>query len=112
MAFYEGRAPIVSGGRPGTIVGVMPPGAWTAPWMQNIDMWIPIDLRVNELSRQTRWLTAYARLKQGVTLEQAQAEMDGFARHMVERQPDADKDWVLKVEPLEETYARGAGTIL
>ena len=27
------------GGRPGTIVGVSPPGAWTAPWMQNIDMW-------------------------------------------------------------------------
>jgi putative ABC transport system permease protein len=100
------------GGRPGTIVGVMPAGAWTAPWMQNIDMWIPIDLRVNELSPQTRWLTAYARLKQGVTLEQAQAEMDGFARHMAEQQPDAYKDWVLKVEPLEETYARGAGTIL
>ena len=100
------------GGRPGTIVGVMPPGAWTAPWMQNIDMWIPIDLRVNELSPQTRWLTVYARLKQGVTLEQARAEMDGFARHMAEQQPDADKDWVLKVEPLEETYARGAGTIL
>jgi hypothetical protein len=35
--------------------------------MQNIDIWIPIDLRVNELSPQTRWLTAYARLKQGVT---------------------------------------------
>ena len=59
------------GDHPYPIVGVMPPGAWTTPWLQNIDVWTPIDLRVNELSPQTRWLTAYARLKQGVTLGQA-----------------------------------------
>ena len=80
--------------------------------MQNVDMWTPIDLRVNELTPQTRWLTAYARLRPTVTLEQAQAEMDGFARRMAEQQPDAYKDWTLKVEPLGETYARGAGTVL
>ena len=94
------------------IVGVMPAGAWTAPWMRDVDMWTPIDLRRNELTPQTRWLTIYARLKQTVTLEQAQAEMDGFARRMAEQQPDAYKDWTLKVEPLAETYARGAGTVL
>jgi putative ABC transport system permease protein len=94
------------------IVGVMPAGVWTAPWMQNVDMWTPIDLRVNELTPQTRWLTAYARLRPTVTLEQAQAEMDGFARRMAEQQPDAYKDWTLKVEPLGETYARGSGTVL
>lgn len=100
------------GGNPGTIIGVMPAGTWTAPWMQNTDIWVPIDLRVNELSPQTRWPTAYARLKPGVTIEQAQAEMDGFGRRLAEQQPEAYKDWKLKVEPLQETYARGAGTIL
>jgi putative ABC transport system permease protein len=94
------------------IVGVMPAGVWTAPWLQNVDMWTPIDLRVNELTPQTRWLTAYARLRPTVTLEQAQAEMDGFARRMAEQQPDAYKDWTLRVEPLGDTYARGAGTVL
>ena len=59
------------------IVGVMPAGVWTAPWMQNVDLWTPIDLRRNELTPHTRWLTAYARLRPTVTLEQAQAEMDG-----------------------------------
>jgi predicted permease len=94
------------------IVGVMPAGVWTAPWLQNVDMWTPIDLRVNELTPQTRWLTAYARLRPAVTLEQAQAEMDGFARRMAEQQPDTYKDWTLRVEPLGETYARGSGTVL
>jgi predicted permease len=94
------------------IVGVMPAGTWTAPGLQNVDMWTPIDLRRNELTPQTRWLTTYARLRQTVTLEQAQAEMDGFARRMAEQQPDAYKDWTLKVETLGETYSRGAGPVL
>ena len=94
------------------IVGVMPPGTWTTPWLQSVDMWTPVDLRLNELTPQTRWLTTYARLRQAVTLEQAQAELDGFARRMAEQRPDAYKDWTLKVETLTETYARGAGPIL
>jgi putative ABC transport system permease protein len=103
---------ILVGDRLHPIVGVMPAGAWTAPWLQNVDLWTPIDLRRNELTPQTRWLTAYARLKQTVTLEQAQAEMDGFARRVAGQQLDADKDWRVKIEPLAETYARGADTIL
>jgi putative ABC transport system permease protein len=100
------------GDDPGPVVAVMPAGTWTAPWMQNVDIWRPVDLRLNELSPQTRWFTPYARLRQTATLEQAQAEMDGFARRMAEQQPDAYKDWTLKVEPLGETYARDAGTVL
>jgi putative ABC transport system permease protein len=98
--------------RPRPVVGVMPAGVWTVPWMQDVDIWTPIDLRVNELTPQTRWLTAYARLRSSVTLEQAQAEMDGFARRMAEQQPDAYRDWTLTVEPLGDTYSRGAGTVL
>lgn len=94
------------------IVGVLPAGVWTAPWLPNIDIWVPIDLRRNELTPQTRWLTAHGRLRQTVTIEQAQAEMDGFARRMAEQRPDADQDWILKVEPLTETYSRGTGTVL
>ena len=100
------------GDDPGPVVGVMPAGAWTAPWMQNVDIWRPIDLRRNELSPQTRWLTTYARLRPTTTLEQAQAEMDGVARRLAEQQPGAYKDWTVKVEPLTETYTSGAGTVL
>ena len=106
-----GRTVLVGDG-PRPIVGVMPAGAWTAPWMRDVDMWTPIDLRRNELTPQTRWLSTYARLKQSVTLDQAQAEMEGFARRAAEQQPEAYKDWTVKIEPLAETYARGASRIL
>jgi len=94
------------------IVGVLPAGAWTAPWMADVDVWVPIDLRINELTPQTRWVTAYGRLRQTVTLEQAQAEMNGFARRMAEQRTDAERDWGVIVEPLAATYARGTGTVL
>ena len=94
------------------IVGVLPAGAWTAPWLQNVDVWTPIDLRLNELTPQTRWLSAYGRLRPTVTIGQAQAEMEGLARRMAEQRPDADRDWTVKVEPLAETYVRGSRTVL
>jgi putative ABC transport system permease protein len=103
---------ILVGDRLQPIVGVMPAGVWTAPWLQNVDLWTPFDLRRNELTPQTRWPTAYGRLKQTVTLEQAQAEMDGLARRAAEQQLDSDKDWRVRIEPLAVTYARGADTIL
>jgi predicted permease len=94
------------------IVGVLPGGSWTTPWLPDIDVWVPIDLRVNELTPQTRWLTAHGRLKASATIEQAQAEMDVLARRLAEQQPGVYRDWGLKIEPLAETYARGAGSVL
>jgi putative ABC transport system permease protein len=99
-------------GIPGTIVGVMPPGFWTAPFSQGVDLWVPVDFQINELSPDTRWMMAYGRLKPEVTIEQAQAEMEGFAQHMAEQNPETYKDWTLRIEPLQENYVRGSETTL
>jgi putative ABC transport system permease protein len=48
-------------------------------------------LRPNDnmaLIRDSHYLNAVARLKPGVTLEQAGADMDAVARHIEERYPD------------------------
>jgi putative ABC transport system permease protein len=113
-----GGAPDVVGralrrqGQPSTIIGVMPRGFWVAPWTQEADLWVPIDLGNNELSPDTRWPEAYARLGPGVTLEQAQAEMDVFARRMAETQPGDYEGWGVRVEPLHEAYFQGGGKTL
>jgi putative ABC transport system permease protein len=99
--------PLRQQGQSSTVIGVMPRGFWIAPWTQEADLWISIDLRDNELSPDTRWLNAYARLAPGVTLERAQAEMDVFARRMAETRPDEYEDWGLRVEPLHEAYFGG-----
>ncbi len=51
----------------------------------NVDVWrvLPIDFDTNP--RDTEWLTVVTRLKEGITLEQAQAEMDASAARLREQ---------------------------
>jgi putative ABC transport system permease protein len=108
-----GGAPDVIGrslqlqGQSATIIGVMPRGFWVAPWTQEADLWFSLDLGTNELSPDTRWPMAYARLAPGATLAQAQAEMDVFARRMAETRPGEYEGWGVRVEPLHEAYFQG-----
>jgi predicted permease len=63
-------------GRPTTIIGVMPPGADYPFLWGRVDAWRPLAL--TDKQRQDRgnnWLNALGRLKPGVSLDEAQAEM-------------------------------------
>ena len=95
-----------------TIVGVMPPGF--APFYGfPIDLWQPINpgnARYN--ARFDHWLMPVARLKPGVTLAQAQAEMDVIARRLEQDYPSTNKGLGAKVFPLHEDLYRGAGSAL
>lgn len=89
-------------GRPYTIVGVMP-DRFEDPIAGPIDAWIPLDLSPasEPNNAQNHYLTATARLRPGVTLEQAQAEMNAVARSVEQRYPRA-KDARLRLYPLKE----------
>src|SRR6202008_3224503 len=61
-------------GEPHTIIGVMPNGFRFAPfWATKTQIWTP--LTIEESNRGGFSLRIFARLKPGVTLEQARAEM-------------------------------------
>ncbi len=77
-------------GHANTVVGVLPrdfriylPADAGMP--TNVDVWrvLPIDFDTNP--REAEWLTVVARLKGGVTLDQAQAEMDALAARLREQ---------------------------
>ncbi len=77
-------------GQPSFIVGVLPADfriylPIDAGMPTNVDMWrvIPIDFSTNP--RDAEWLTVVARLKKGVTVERAQAEMDALAQRLREQ---------------------------
>ena len=77
-------------GRPYTVVGVMPAdfqslpaGLIDAP----AELYRPVAEPPDEKERASRHLRAIARLKPGVTLEQAQAEMDLIARQLAQEHP-------------------------
>jgi putative ABC transport system permease protein len=81
-----------------TIIGIMPAGSefdrgWT-------DLWLPLTLPRESVTRNFHYLNITARLKPGVTLEQAQAEMSGIAARIAELYPAIKKGWGATVDRL------------
>jgi predicted permease len=90
-----------------TVVGVMPPG-FKSPWA-GTEIWRPLDITAARLNqRYSRWLSCVARLKPGVTMAQAQAEMDALARSMQQEHPrfyGANSDWGINLISLRHELA-------
>ncbi len=88
-------------GRPYTVIGIMPPGF---AFPNELSVWVP----VGPLSAGADWqnrgnhpgLYGVARLKPGVTLEQARAAMDSIAVRLEEQYPDSNKTRRVQVEGL------------
>src|SRR5712671_2630705 len=95
-----------------TIVGVMQPHF--APFYGGrLDVWIPINAASSRYSaRIDHWLMPVARVKPGVTLTQAQTEMDVVAGRLAEEYPATNKGVGTKVRPLHEDLYRFAGQAL
>jgi putative ABC transport system permease protein len=92
-----------------TILGVMPPG-FSFPYA-DIEAWLPLG-SIPAPPRVLHDLAAVARLKPGVTLEQARAEMATIAARLEQAHPEANKDWKGRVEPLINVVVGDAGRSL
>ena len=92
---------IILDGEPTVIIGVLPPGgAFDRAFAQ---IWRPLSFRPENMTRNFHWFGAFARLKQGVTLEQARAQMDAIGARIAREYPDSNKGWGVMVEPFAET---------
>ncbi|HEX8190085.1 MAG TPA: ABC transporter permease [Pyrinomonadaceae bacterium] len=70
--------------RPHTVVGVMPPGF---KFPEVADLWVPLALDTQRWTRNDHGLGAIARLKPGVSLGHAAAEMEAIALRVEEQNP-------------------------
>ena len=87
-------------GEPYTIVGVMG-AAMTKPGFAQI--WVPQVLTPAEAAvRSEHHFLVVGKLKPGVTVEQAQAEMNTISRRLEEAYPEDDKGWGAVINPLRE----------
>ena len=76
-----------------TIVGVMPRDFQFAPfWVTKATIWAPLALGERLTSRGGNSLRVFARLKDGVTLQQAQAEMAGIANRLERQYPGTNRN--------------------
>jgi predicted permease len=87
-----------------TIVGVMP-RTFSFP-KSRAELWKPLAFdRKEDLGG--RYLTVVARLKPGVTLEQARQDMMRVANFTAKVRPDDDKNWSANVFPMLEDATQG-----
>ncbi len=98
-----------------TIVGVMP-ASFRFTWDEDIDVFLPLVLTAEERSEAgrgtTRDLQTQARLKDGVSVAQAQAAMNTLAKTLAAKYPATNQGWGIKVEPLHAAYHRQMQTPL
>ncbi|HZM70931.1 MAG TPA: ABC transporter permease [Candidatus Cryosericum sp.] len=92
-------------GTPATIVGVMPQGF---AFPVNEELWVPLfsefPPRARDDPRNVN-PAILALIRRGVSLDQANAEMATFAKHVAETYPDTSKQFnEAQVEPLLKTY--------
>jgi putative ABC transport system permease protein len=94
-----------------TIVGVMPEGfELLNPAAQ---YWTPSRWSDATMMSPSRMLVVAARLKPGVTRQQAQAEMDVLAASLAREFPNTNKGWSIHLESIYETYTwRARGPLL
>lgn len=91
-----------------TIVGVMPPGFRGVSFISEI--WIPT-MMVSAIrpattleDRSSRWLRAIGRLKAGVTLADAQRDLDRVTKELAGAHPEANRDRGARVTSLRAYY--------
>jgi putative ABC transport system permease protein len=86
-----------------TIVGVMPRD-FRFPELQESEVWLPLG---RDDDRTARAYSAIGRLKAGVTLEQANAELAAVADHLARQYPRTNAGWTAEATSLlDQTFGR------
>ena len=81
-----------------TVVGVMPTGF---RFPQSVDLWVPAMVRSTARTKHAQhYLGVIARLKPGLSLDHAQAELDALARRMELQYPETNAGLGIRLVPL------------
>jgi putative ABC transport system permease protein len=96
-------------GLPHTVVGVMPPGFW--PVISTVPrIWIPYSFSADErANRKGGGWNAIARLRPGVTFDQAQNEMDLIAAQLEADYPEYNRNKGIVLVPSDADLAGSLG---
>jgi len=88
-------------GRPYTIIGVMPPGFHFLN--DHVQAWTPFQIDPAQNYRtQGHFARCAARLRPGMSVQQAKAELNAIAQRLEREYPDYNKGWSVSVVPIHE----------
>jgi len=83
-----------------TVIGVMP-DTFRYPSEQT-NYWIPLRMDRSQFRNPQRFFVVTARLKDGVTVDQAQSEVDAIAARLARVNPEMNEGWGVRVKPVRE----------
>jgi putative ABC transport system permease protein len=86
---------------PYTVVGVLNAGQ---PDRLDQELWVPLVFKPEQINHDFHWLIVIGRMKDGVTLRQAQADMNAVTRHIAQVYPKSNSKWTSSVEPLQNDF--------
>jgi putative ABC transport system permease protein len=95
--------------RPHTIVGVLPQNFHSLPGTvlgRPALIYRPVVEETSDANRSARHLRAIGRLKEGVTIEQAQAELNTIAQRLELQHPETNTNWGIHLVGLHEDTVR------
>jgi putative ABC transport system permease protein len=99
-------------GEPYTVIGVAPPDFGQA---SKVDLWKPLAFSPEERSNKYRgahYLSVIGRLKPGVSVTQAEAELKLLAAQLARQYPDSNKGWSVFVSPMLDYSVRDVRVVL
>jgi putative ABC transport system permease protein len=88
-------------GEPYTVVGVFAPGLTDRG---QGEFAVPLAFRPEQFIRDMHWIDVLGRLKPGVSIKQAQADMNAVAARLAAIYPSTNKGWGAVVEPLKNDF--------
>jgi putative ABC transport system permease protein len=80
-----------------TVLGVMPPGFH---FPENDDIWVRLGWDLARHSRAAHFMDGVARLRDGVTIEGAQAELTALSARLGKEFANSNRDWIARATPL------------
>jgi putative ABC transport system permease protein len=86
------------GGIPNIVIGIMPAGFEI---LSKVDVWTLLPIGLTMQARRVHFLEVVGRLRPGVTLEQATADLGVVAENIARISPETNKGWSVTLDPLQ-----------
>lgn len=88
-------------GEPYRVVGVLQPGLVDR---QDAEIFVPLTFKPEQINHDFHWLLVMGRLKPGVSIKQAQENMNAVTAHIGQAYPKSNKGWGAMVDPLKNDF--------